>query len=95
MLVALVQWLERVGPLVFWACIVGALAIDTVAAATVLGTRSRALVNKWTGAVLAINVALLGVGTAVPAAMYVTKMAVIAVAPSLTLNAAVLSFDEP
>jgi hypothetical protein len=83
MIVALVQWLDRVGPLVFWACIVGALAIDTVAAATVLGTRSRELVNKWTGAVLVANAALLGVGVAVPSAMYVTKMAVMAVAPSV------------
>jgi hypothetical protein len=95
MLVALVQWLDRVGPLVFWACIVGALAIDTVAAATVLGTRSRALVNKWTGAVLVANATLLGVGVAVPSAMYVAKMAVMAVAPSMTPNGAVLSLDEP
>jgi hypothetical protein len=93
MLIALVQWLERIGPLVFWTCIVGALAVDTVAAATVIGTRSRELVNKWTGTIVVANALLLGVGTAVPAAMYVTRMAVMAVAPSVP--SASLTFTEP
>jgi hypothetical protein len=93
MLVAFVQWLERIGPMVFWGCIIGALAVDTVAAATVIGTRSRELVNRWTGTIVVANALLLGVGTAVPAAMYVTRMAVMAVAPSVP--SASLTFTEP
>ena len=64
-----------------------------VAAATVIGTKSRELVNKWTGTVVVANALLLGVGTAVPAAMYVTRMAVMAVAPSVP--SASLTFTEP
>ncbi len=82
MLAAVVAWLDRVGPLVFWTCAVALVALDTAAVATVIGTKSRELVNRWTGAVLGMNVALIGVGVGVPGVMYVAKVAVEAVAPS-------------
>lgn len=97
MLTALAQWLERIGPLVFWGCVVTALAIDVAAAATFFGTRSRELVNRWTGTIVVANALLLGAGTAVPAAMYVTRMAVTAVAPSMSpaLSTEAVALDGP
>ena len=83
MLAAFAQWLDHAGSAVFWTCIVGALAIDTVAVATVISTKSRALVNKWTGPVLVTNALLLGGGTILPVAMHMTSVAVMAVAPSV------------
>ena len=84
MLAAFALWLDQAGSTLFWTCIVGALAIDTVAVATVVSTKSRALVNKWTGPVLVTNALLLGGGTVLPVAMHMTSVAVMAVAPSVT-----------
>lgn len=83
MLVALAQWLDNAGAFAFWACLVSVLAIDTVAIAMVAGTKSRELVNKWTGPVLITNALLLGGGTALPVALHMTSVAVMAVAPSV------------
>lgn len=79
---ALVAWLDRVGPLVFWTCLVSLVAIDTAAVAAVISTKSRELVNRWTKIVLAANVLLIGAGVAVPGVMYVAKIAISAVAPT-------------
>ena len=84
MLAAFALWLDHAGSTVFWTCLVGALAIDTVAVATVVSTKSRALVNKWTGPVVVANALLLGGGTLLPVAMHMTSVAVMAVAPSVT-----------
>ena len=84
MLAAFAQWLDHAGSTVFWTCLVGALAIDTVAVAMVVSTRSREIVNKWTGPVLVTNALLLGGGTVLPVAMHMTSVAVMAVAPSVT-----------
>ena len=86
MLASLVQWLDRIGPLVFWTCTVTLVAVDTAAVAAVASTKSRALVNRWTGIVLAINVALLSAGVGIPATAFATKMVVRALAPSMTIN---------
>ena len=79
MLDAFVRWLEQTGSQVFWTCALSLVAVDVAAAAVVFQTRSREVVNRWTGRVLAINGLLLGVGLGVPAAMYVTRVAVSAV----------------
>ncbi len=84
MLAAFAQWLDNAGSLVFWSCVVGVLAIDTVAIAIVASTKSRELVNRWTGPVLITNALLLGGGTVLPVAMHMTSVAVMAVAPSMT-----------
>jgi hypothetical protein len=86
MLGAIVQWLDRVGPMIFWTCAIALITIDTAAVATVIGTKSRELVNRWTGAIVIANALLLGTGVGVPAMMYVTKVAVQAVAPSAQLS---------
>lgn len=101
MLAAFALWLDQAGSTVFWACIVGALAVDTVAVATVVSTKSRELVNKWTGPVLVTNALLLGGGTVLPVAMHMTSVAVMAVAPSVTpamgpsVDAKAIALDAP
>lgn len=82
MLAAFVQWLDSAGPVVFWTCAALLIAIDGVAVAAVLSTRSRELVNRWTGAVLVANALLLGTGVGVPVAMRMTSAAVSMLAPS-------------
>jgi len=80
----LILWLDQVRAEVFWACLMGLVAIDVAAVAVVVVTRSRALVNRWTGPVLAANLALLGVGVGVPVVAYAARSAASALAPSLS-----------
>ncbi|MFI5310951.1 MAG: hypothetical protein ACHQQ3_06940 [Gemmatimonadales bacterium] len=82
MLDAVIGWLDRVGPLVFWTCAIALATLDSAAVAMVMRTRSRELVNRWTSTVLAANLLLAGVGVGVPGAMYVAKVALRAVAPA-------------
>lgn len=86
MLHTIVEWLDRAGPVVFWTCLALLVTIDAAAVATVVGTRSRELVNRWTGPVLIANVLLLGTGVGVPAMMYAAKVAVAAVAPAVPIQ---------
>ena len=79
MLDSFVRWLEQTGSQVFWTCALLLVVVDVAAAVVVFQTRSRALVDRWTGRVLAINALLLGTGFVVPAAMYVTRIAVSAI----------------
>jgi len=57
--------------------------IDLLAIAAVAQTRSRELVNRWTGRILAANMMLLGAGLGVPAASFVAKSVVVTLAPSV------------
>jgi hypothetical protein len=83
MLDSFARWLEQTGSQVFWTCSLLLVVIDVAAAAVVFQTRSRELVNRWTGRVLAINALLLGTGLGVPAAMYATRVVVSAMASPL------------
>lgn len=83
MLVSFVQWLDATAPIVLWSCVALLVAVDAAAAFAVVSTKSRDLVNRWTGPVLVVNALLLGAGTVVPVAMRVTSAAVVAIAPSL------------
>ena len=60
MLDSVVLWLDQVSAQAFWTSVTALVAIDLVALLVVLQTRSRALVNRWTGPVLAANLLLLG-----------------------------------
>ena len=93
MLASVVEWLDRIGPLVFWTCAATLVAVDSAIVAAVMSTKSRALVNRWTGTVVAINVFLLSAGVGIPAAAFAAKMVVRAVAPSMMLN--VTPDDDP
>lgn len=85
---SIVLWLDQVSSQVFWACAAGLVLIDVAAVAVVMATRSRALVDRWTGRVLAANLLLLGAGLGVPAAAFTMKLAAKAVFPSLSASAA-------
>ena len=86
MLDSVVSWLDQLSSQVFWTSAMALVAIDLVAVAVVMQTRSRALVNRWTGPVLAANLLLLGAGLGVPVAAFAAKAVANAVAPSLTAS---------
>ena len=58
-------------------------AIDLLAIAVVIQTRSRELVNRWTSHIVAANLLLLGAGLGVPATAYLARSVVLVVAPSV------------
>lgn len=87
MLETTVLWLDQVSAEVFWTCAAGLVLIDLTAMAVVMATRSRELVNRWTGRVLAANLLLLGAGLGVPAAAFTAKLAARAVLPVLSASA--------
>lgn len=76
-----VAWLGSAGWTIFAWSIVALVAIDLAALAAVARTRDRTLVNRWTGRVLAVNLALLGVGVAGPAMAFTGRMAMAVVSP--------------
>ncbi len=76
-----VAWLSSAGWTVFAWSIVALVVIDLSALAAVARTRDRTLVNRWTGRVLAVNLALLGVGAAGPAMAFTGRMAMAVVSP--------------
>lgn len=88
MLDSVVLWLDQVSSQAFWTSAMALVAIDLVAVMVVLQTRSRALVNRWTGPVLAANLLLLGAGLGVPAVAFAAKAVANAVAPSMAASAA-------
>jgi len=77
------QLLDQIGSLTFWTCMSLLVAIDAIALAVVIRTRSRELVNRWTGRLVAANALLLGTGVGVPMTAYLARSVVIAVAPSV------------
>jgi hypothetical protein len=86
MLESVVQWLNQVSADVFWTCVVGLILVDAAAAAVVVGTRSRELVDAWTSRVLAVNLLLVGAGLGVPVAAYAAKMMASALLPSVSVQ---------
>jgi hypothetical protein len=93
MLDSIVLWLDQLSSQVFWTSAMALVAIDLVAVAVVMQTRSRALVNRWTGPVLAANLLLLGAGLGVPVAAFAAKAVANAVAPSVAASTATVSKD--
>lgn len=80
---SIAQTLDQIGSLTFWTCISVLVVIDVVAVVVVIQTRSRELVNRWTGRLVAANALLLGAGVGVPMTAYLARSVVIAVAPSV------------
>lgn len=83
MFVSFVQWLDATAPVVLWSCAALFVAVNTTAVLAVVSTKSRELVNRWTGPVLVVNLLLLGAGTVIPVAMRATSAAVAAITPSV------------
>jgi hypothetical protein len=79
---SIAQTLGQFGSWTFWTCIAVLAAIDLLAIAVVIQTRSRELVNRWTGRIVAANLLLLGTGLGVPATAYLARSVVLVVAPS-------------
>ena len=83
MLDSIAQAFDQIGSWTFWICMAALTVIDLVAIAAVVLTRSRELVNRWTGRILGANLMLLGAGLGVPAASFVAKSVVVTLAPSV------------
>src|SRR4051812_4841749 len=83
MLDSIGQTLGQIGSLTFWTCMAVLAAIDLLAIAVVIHTRSRELVNRWTGRIVAANLLLLGTGLGIPATAYLARSVVLVVAPSV------------
>jgi len=83
MLDSITQAFDQIGSWSFWICVAALVVIDLAAIAAVAYTRSRELVNRWTGRILAANLMLLGAGLGVPAASFVAKSVVVTLAPSV------------
>lgn len=80
---SIAQALDQIGSWSFWTCMAALVVIDVLAVAAVVQTRSRELVNRWTGRIVAANLLLLGAGLGVPATAFVAKSVVAAVAPTV------------
>ncbi len=79
----LLEWLARTGSQVFTVAAWLFVLVNGAAFAAVWITRDRTLVNRWTGRLLAVNVALLGAGLGVPLLTSVARLAITAVSPSM------------
>ncbi|MCC6930077.1 MAG: hypothetical protein IT359_13925 [Gemmatimonadaceae bacterium] len=80
---ALLDWLARVGTSAFQYSALAFVLINGAAVAAVLITRDRSLVNRWTGRLLAANLALAGTGLGVPLVTTVMRLGIMAVSPSV------------
>jgi len=80
---SIAQTLGQIGSWTFWTCLAVLAAIDLLAIAVVIQTRSRELVNRWTGRIVSANLLLLGTGLGVPATAYLARSVVLVVAPSV------------
>jgi hypothetical protein len=93
MLDTVVLWLDQVSSEVFWSCAAALVLVDMAAMAVVMQTRSRAIVNRWTSRILAVNLLLLGAGLGVPAAAFTLKLAASALLPSLSASVAATTVE--
>ena len=91
---ALVDWLDRMGSVVFVTTTGLLVLMDLTAIAAVAVTRDRQLVNRWTGRVLAANLLLLGAGLGTPLVAFTARTAVSLVRP-LMLSTVRSDRDEP
>ena len=78
---AMLAWLQDLAIRAFGISLFLALAIDGAFALIVLATRDRAIVNRWTSRVLAVNLVLAGTGVGVPVLALGSRLAVQAIAP--------------
>ncbi|MBK8247595.1 MAG: hypothetical protein IPK85_09395 [Gemmatimonadetes bacterium] len=78
---ALMDWLGGIGSTAFRWSVMAFVVINGVSIAALILTRDRALVNRWTGRVLAANLALAGTGLGIPLVTSLTRLAVAAVMP--------------
>jgi len=83
---ALLDWLARTGSRVFTFAAWGFVLVNGAAVAAVVLTKDRALVNRWTGRVIAANLVLVGAGLGVPMLTSVARLAITVVSPSVQVS---------
>jgi len=82
---ALFDWLASIGSRAFTYSLWAFVLVNGAAVAAFFITRDRALVNRWTGRLLAANLALVTTGVGVPVLTAMARIALTAVSPSLQL----------
>jgi len=80
---AILTWLQDVAIRAFGLSLFLFLAIDGAFALVLFATRDRAIVNRWTSRVLAVNLVLAGTGVGVPVLALGSRVLVRAVAPMI------------
>ena len=78
----ILSWLDGVGATAFTLSAIAFVAINAIAMTTVLLTRDRGIVNRFTPHFLAANLFLLGTGLGVPLAALAARSVIAAVTPS-------------
>jgi hypothetical protein len=73
---SLAEGLGALGGTLFRWSAIAFVVVNGIAAATMLLTRSRHLVNRWTPRLLVANLLILGTGIGVPVVTYAMKMVV-------------------
>lgn len=83
--ITIVEWLSAVGRAAFVWSLGLFLIVNTIAVVAYFATRDRAMVNKWTSRVLAVDLLLLGTGAGVP---------LVATMAGMTVRAASVAFGR-
>lgn len=78
-----IGFLDALSSRVFWIAVVGFVVLNGAAIGVFALTRSRRLVNEWTGRLVGANALLLGAGLGVPLVSGLTKLGVRALASML------------
>jgi hypothetical protein len=78
----ILSWLDGVGSTAFTISAIAFVVVNAIAIATVLLTRDRGIVNRFTPHFLAANLLLLGTGLGVPLAALAARSVIAAVTPS-------------
>jgi hypothetical protein len=91
---AILAWLHDVAIRAFGISLVLLLAIDAGYALVLFATRDRAIVNRWTARVLAVNLVLAGTGIGVPMLALSSRVAVRAVMPLIPAPPSVFINEE-
>ena len=77
---AVVGFLGSLSAKVFWLCAAAFVVVNGGAIGVFLLTRSRRLVNQWTGTLVAVDAVLLGAGIGVPLLSGLARVGIHAVA---------------
>jgi hypothetical protein len=91
----ILNWLASVGSTAFRWSALTFLVVNGVAITALVISRDRSLVNRWTGRILGINLALAATGLGIPLLTTVTRVAVAVAMPSTTRLIPVRESQEP
>ena len=80
----ILSWLEAVGSSAFRWSVIAFVLVNGAAVAAVVLTRDRAVVNRWTGRLLAANLGIAATGLGIPLLTTVSRLAVAVAMPSTT-----------